>query len=208
MRVFRPVLALGALVLLAGPALAQDRYGLVDVRAGYTMPLSDAKDTFKGQSSFGAGAAIALGDRLHLGVTLDWAHHSVKNADGTVLGGPNDPQYNVFHTFLKVSFDAVNQKSFSVGFNAGPGLIFFSPNDILKQQAIESDRRVAINAGMTITWWFSERIGLLLSPQADIALSRSSGHIFSNSARYTDPVHIYKDKAFLLPLTGGFRFKI
>jgi hypothetical protein len=204
MKALRPVIAVCGLVLLAGPALAQNRYATVDVRAGYTMPLGDAKDTFKGQSSFGAGAAVALADRVHLGITLDWAHHSVKNADGTIVGGPNDPQYNVFHTFLKVSFDAVNQDKFSIGLNAGPGLMFFSPNDILKQQAIESDRRFAINAGLTITWWFSDRIGLLASPQADIALSRSSGHIFTNS----NDEHLYKSKAFMFPLTGGFRFKI
>ena len=196
MRVLRPVLAVGGLVLLAGPALAQGRYAMVDVRAGYTVPLSDAKDTFKGQSSFGMGAHIALADRVHLGATFDWAHHSLKQADGSVIGGPNDPQYNVFHTFLKVSFEAVNQDKFSVGINAGPGMIFFSPNDILKAQAVESDRHFAVNAGLTITWWFADRIGLLASPQADIAFSRSSGHIFTES------------KALLFPITGGFRFKI
>jgi hypothetical protein len=196
MRVLRPVLALGAMVLLAGPALAQDRYAMVDVRAGYTMPLGDAKDTFKGQSSFGVGAAVALADRIHLGMTFDWAHHSLKQADGSVLGGPNDPQYNVFHTFLKVSFEAVNASNFTVGFNAGPGMLFFSPNDILKAQAVESDRHFAVNAGMTITWWFADRIGIVASPQADIALSRSSGHIFTDH------------KALMFPLTGGFRFKI
>ena len=207
MRALRPVFALLGMALLAGPVLAQgDRYATIDVRAGYTLPLSDAKDFFKGQSSFGAGAAIALADRIHLGLTIDWAHHSVKQSDafctaagepsGCVIGGPNDEQYNVFHTFLKVAFDAVNQKKFTVAFNAGPGLIFFSPNDILKAHAVESDRHFAINAGMTITWWFSDRIGLLASPQADIALSRSSGHVFTNS------------KALLFPITGGFRFKI
>ncbi|HTL04145.1 MAG TPA: hypothetical protein VL241_00240 [Gemmatimonadales bacterium] len=204
MKALRPVFAFCGLVLLAGPVLAQGRYANVDVRAGYTLPLSDAKDTFKGQSSFGAGAAIALADRIHLGVTLDWAHHSVKQADGTVIGGPNDEQYNVFHTFLKVSFDAVNQDKFTVGLNAGPGLIFFSPNDVLKRQAVESDRRMAINAGLTITWWFSDRIGLLASPQADIALSRSSGHILTHVGSSS----VYTSKAFMFPITGGFRFKI
>ena len=197
MRVLRPVLAVGALILLAGPVLAQERYALVDVRAGYTLPLGSAtKETFKGQSSFGAGAAIALADKIHLGLTFDWAHHSLKQPDGSVVGGPNDPQYNVFHTFLKVMFDAVNQDKFTIAVNAGPGMLFFQPNDILKAQAVESDRHIALNAGLTITWWFSDRIGLVASPQADIALSRSSGHIFTDN------------KAMLFPLTGGFRFKI
>lgn len=205
MRVLGPVLAVGALILLAGPALAQSRYATIDVRAGYMATPSsndvDDGDLFagqrlKGQSSFGAGAAIALSDRLHLGVTFDWAHHSVTATDGTVIGGPDDPQYNVFHTFLKLSFDAVNQERFTVSLNAGPGILFFSPNDVLKEQAIESDRHFAINGGLTLTWWFADRIGVVLSPQADFALSRSSGHVFVDKS------------AVFFPLTGGFRFKI
>lgn len=206
MTALRPMLAFGALILVAGPAVAQGRYATIDVRAGYTLPLSDAKTEFKGQSSFGLGVAIALADRVHLGLTFDEAHHSVKQSDtfcaaagkptGCVIGGPEDEQYNVFHLFLKASFDAINQNHFTIGFNAGPGLLFFSPNNVLKAQAVESDRHFAINAGMTITWWFSDRIGILASPQADVALSRSSGHIFTDH------------KAMMFPLTGGFRFKI
>ena len=196
MKVLRPVLAVGALVLLAGPALAQERYATVDVRAGYTLPLSDAKTMFKGQSSFGAGAAIALADKIHLGATFDFAHHSVKQTNGTVIGGPNDEQYNLVHAFLKVSFDAVEMNHWTVSFNAGPGLVFFSPNQILKDQGQVADRHFAVNAGATITWWFADRIGIVLSPQADLAFSRSSGHVFTSK------------KALLLPLTGGFRFKL
>jgi hypothetical protein len=156
-----------------------------------------AGQKLKGQSAFGAGAAIALSDRLHLGLTFDWAHHSLTRTDGTVIGGPNDPQYNVFHTFVKLSFDAVNQDKFTVSLNAGPGMIFFSPNQILKDSlAREADRHIAINGGLTLTWWFADRIGVVLSPQADFALSRSSGHVFVDKS------------AVFFPLTGGFRFKI
>lgn len=206
MKVLRPVLAVGAVALLAGPARAQERYATVDVRAGYTLPLSDAKTMFKGQSSFGAGAAIALANKIHLGLSFDYAHHSVKQSDafctaagkpaGCVVGGPDDEEYNIAHLFLKVSFDAVDMNHWTVSFNAGPGLMFFSPNDVLKAKGLEGDRHFAVNAGATITWWFADRIGILLSPQADLAFSRSSGHVFIDK------------KALLLPLTGGFRFKI
>jgi len=199
MTALRPVFAFGALILAAAPVHAQgDRYATIDIRAGYTLPLSTAKTEFKGQSSFGAGAAIALSNRIHLGPTFDWAHHSVKQANGTVIGGPDDQQYNVFHVFLKVAYDAINQNHFSVAVNAGPGLLFFSPNQVLKDQGTLSDRHFAVNGGLTITWWFSDRIGIVASPQADIALSRSSGHIDA-----------FKNKsAMMFPLTGGFRFKI
>ncbi len=204
MRVLRPVLAAGILVLLAGPALAQERYATVDVRAGYTKtPTGNATDlangqSFKGQSSFGASAFIALGDRMHLGLTTDWAHHSVKQPpDGTIIGGANDPQWNLVHTFLKVSFDVVQMKSWTVALNAGPGIMVFSPNQVIKDATgLRSDLHFAVNGGATITWWFADRIGIVASPQADYAFKKTSGQIF-------------KDKsAVFFPITGGFQFKI
>lgn len=204
MRVLRPVVAAGILVLLAGPALAQGRYATISVRAGYTVaPTGDATDlasgqSFKGQSSFGAGAFVALGDRLHLGITTDWAHHSVKQPpDGAVIGGANDQQWNLVHAFLKVSFDVVQAKAVTVALNAGPGLMVFSPNEVLRDlQGVRSDAHFAVNGGATITWWFADRIGIVASPQADIAFKKTSGQIF-------------KDKtAIFFPITGGFQFKI
>ncbi len=193
MRVLRPVLALGLLGLFASPALAQDRYATVDVRAGYTKPLGDASDVLKGQSSFGGGIMVALGERLHVGATVDFAHHSTK----PVIGGPNDRQFNVVHTFLKASFEVVNSNKVSLEVNAGPGMMFFSPNQAIRDaDGWETERHLAVNGGLTITWWFADRIGIVASPQADVALSKSSGHIFADK------------KGMLFPLTGGFRFKI
>src|SRR6185436_21163805 len=118
MRFLRPVLTVAASVLLASPGFAQDRYATIDIRGGYTVPLGNTtKNTFKGQSSFGAGVAIALSDHIHLGPTFDWAHHSLKQADGSVIGGPNDEQYNVFHVFLKASWEALNAGKLTVGVN-------------------------------------------------------------------------------------------
>ena len=197
MRVLRPVLTVAASMLLAGVCMAQDRYATVDIRAGYTVPFGNStKDTFKGQSSFGEGAAIALADHIHLGATFDWAHHSVKQADGTVIGGPNDQQYNAFHTFLKVSWEALNASKLTIGVNAGPGIVFFSPNEVLKQQGATGDRHFAVNLGATITYWFSDRIGIVLSPQADIAMKKISGQVFTTGS------------AMLFPMTGGLRFKL
>jgi hypothetical protein len=194
MRVLRPVLAVGFLALLAGQAVAQDdRYATVDVRAGYTQPLGDAKDQLKGQSSFGGGFMLQIANRLRLGASFDFAHHSQK----PVIGGPNDRQFQVFHTFVKIAFDLVNQEKVNISIIAGPGMMFFSPNDALHNATgIESDRHFAVNGGATITWWFADRIGIVLSPQADIALSRTTGQVFTDKS------------AMLFPLTAGFRFKI
>src|SRR5688500_20203800 len=93
MRVLRPVCAVAFLALTAGPAIAQDRYATLDVRGGYTKPLGAAKDSLHGQSSFGAGAAVRLGNRRHLGLTADWAHHS----EEAVIGSPNDLTWTRLH---------------------------------------------------------------------------------------------------------------
>ena len=197
MRVLRPMFAAGLLGLLASPVLAQERYATVDVRAGYTFLSGVAGDTLKGQSSFGAGANIALGQRLHLGLSADWAHHSQKQADGSVIGGADDQQWNVIHAFLKVSYDLVQAKKVGFSLNAGPGLMVFSPNQVLKDsKGVATDAHFAVNAGAVATYWFADRIGLLGSFQADIAMKKSKGDIFKT------------DTATLFPITGGFVFKI
>ena len=205
MKVFRPVLAVGVFALIAGPALAQEsgRFATVEVRAGYTtLSKGDANDvtagqSLKGQSSFGAGAAIALASRIHLGVTADWAHHSVYQVGDTVIGGANDPQWNILHTFIKVSYSLVAMPKFTVALNAGPGLMIFSPNQVIRDATGDhTDAHFAVNGGATITWWFAERIGIMVSPQADFGLKKTSGQIFTNKT------------AAAFPITGGFQFKL
>ncbi len=197
MRVLRPIFAAGLLGLLASPVFAQDRYATVDVRAGYTFGSGEAKDSLKGQSSFGGGAYIALGDRLHLGLSADWAHHSQKLPDGTVIGGPDDLQWSVLHTFLKASFDLVHTAKVTFAVNAGPGIMVFSPNQQLKDtRGVKSDIHFAANAGATVTYWFADRIGLIGSAQADLALKKTKGQIFTDKT------------AMMFPITGGFAFKI
>ena len=197
MRVLRPVFAAGVLALLASPALAQDRYATVDVRAGYTFNSGVAGDSLKGQTSFGAGAHIALGNRLRLGLTADWAHHSQFVGPDSVVGGPDDLKWNVLHTFLKLSFDLVQTDKVTFALNAGPGIMVFSPNQVLKDtRGVKSDAHLAVNAGATLTYWFAERIGLIGSIQADIAMKKTTGQIFQDGS------------AMMVPITGGFAFKI
>jgi hypothetical protein len=205
MKVLRPGLAAAVFTLIAGSALAQEqgRYATVEIRAGY-MQTSKGNSTdlterqsLKGQSSFGAGAMIALGSRVHVGITADWAHHSVYVAPDSVIGGADDQQWNVLHTFAKVKFDLVAMPKWTIAINGGGGLMVFSPNQVIRDSTgHRSDVHFALNGGATITWWFTDRIGLMASPQADFAFKKSSGQIF-------------KDKsAAMFPITGGFQFKI
>jgi hypothetical protein len=193
MRVLRAVCTVAFLALTAGPALAQDRYATLDVRGGYTKTVGQAGDSLKGQSSFGAGATFQIGNRIHLGLSADWAHHS----ELPVIGGPQDRQWNVLHAFLKAHFHLLESEKVTVALNAGPGLMVFSPNQVLKDATgVRTSAHFAGNLGGTVTWWFANRIGLIGSVQADFALKKSSSDIFPNGT------------ALLVPLTGGFRFKI
>jgi hypothetical protein len=193
MRVLCAVSTVAFLALTAGPALAQDRYATLDVRGGYTKPFGAAADSLKGQSSFGAGATIQIASRLHVGLTADWAHHS----EEPVIGGPQDRQWNVLHAFVKLSVDLLNSDKVTVALNAGPGLMVFSPNQVLKDAVgYRTSAHFAGNVGGTITWWFADRIGIIGSAQADFAMKKSSSYIFAD------------EMALLMPITGGFRFKI
>ena len=205
MRVLRPVFAAGIFALMAGPLLAQEptRFATVEIRAGYTKtPKGNSNDitarqSLKGQSSFGAGATIALGSRLHLGVTADWAHHSVYVGPDSVVGGAEDQQWNILHAFVKVSYSLLAMDKVTIAVNAGPGLMIFSPNQVIRDATGDrTDAHFAVNGGATITWWFADRIGLMASPQADIALKKGSGQIFRDRSATT------------FPITGGFQFKI
>ena len=197
MRVLRPVLALGIFALTAGPVLAQNsgKFATVEVRAGYTKTSKgDASDlaagqSLKGQSSFGAGAFIALGSRLHAGLTADWANHSVYQVAGdTVIRGAGDEQ---------LRYDLVAMPKWTVAVNGGGGLMVFSPDSVLRAKTgTRTDAHFAVNGGATITWWFSDRIGIMASPQADIAFKKTAGRIFTNKSATT------------FPITGGFQFKI
>lgn len=193
MKVLRAVSTVAFLALMAGPALAQDRVATLDVRGGYTKPMGVASDSLKGQSSFGAGATIQIASRLHIALTADWAHHS----ELPEIGGPGDRQWNVLHGFIKLSVDLLNSDKVTVALNAGPGLMVFSPNQVMKDaNGYRTSAHFAGNVGGTVTWWFADRIGLIGSAQADFAMKKSSSYIFKN------------DMALLVPLTGGFRFKI
>jgi len=205
MRVLRPVLALGIFALSAGPVLAQNsgKFATVEIRAGYTKTSKgDATDlgagqSLKSQSSFGAGGFIALGSRLQAGITADWAHHSVYQVGDTVIGGANDQQWNLLHTFVKLRYNLVAMEKVTLALNCGGGLMIFSPNQVIRDATGErSDAHFAVNGGATLTWWFADRIGIMASPQADIAFKKSSGQIFKNKSATT------------FPITGGFQFKI
>src|ERR1044072_4374925 len=138
MKVLRPGLAAAVFTLIAGSALAQEqgRCATGEIRAGY-MQTSKGNSTdlterqsLKGQSSFGAGAMIALGSRVHVGITADWAHHSVCVAPDSVIGGADDQQWNVLHAFAKVKFDLVAMPKWTIAINGGGGPLALSTHQI------------------------------------------------------------------------------
>ncbi|MGH7559928.1 MAG: hypothetical protein ACRENB_02805 [Gemmatimonadales bacterium] len=191
MRVPRPVLAVGVLALLAGPALAQDKYATAELRAGYAVTLGEAKDSLNSSTSFGAGAAIALAQRLYLGFQVDWATHETKPITSPVR------EWSVLHAFLKVGYNIVDMPKWTVRLSGGPGIMSFSPNQELQTLfGSGNDVHFAVNGSIAVTYWFAERIGLHIAPQFDIAFKKTSGQIFKESS------------GMIFPLGGGLQFKI
>jgi hypothetical protein len=230
MRVLRSVVALGLFAGLARTAVSQEPYATAEVRGGFSVTNGSTKDLLKGQSSFGVGAAIALGKKAHLGLTADWAHHSerfvcvpnpltlkcdIQNPTSPtvcqapavvtscdVIGGAADRQLNVVHAFVKFSYTLLDESKVTVDLNAGPGLMIFSPNQVVKDATgYQSETHLALNGGATVTWWFSDRIGLLVSPQVDYALKKTTGNFFFDANGNAKG-------AMIFPMTGGFRFKL
>lgn len=191
MRVFRSVLAVGVLALLAAPARAQEKFATAELRAGYGVTLGDAKDSLQASTIFGAGAAIAVTQRLKLGFSVDFGSHESKPLVDPLR------EWRVFHAFLRLAYNIVDVPQWTVGINAGPGIMGFSPNDEIRNaEGIGSEVHFAANVGGTITYWFTERIGLLLSPQLNIAFKKSTGNIF------------FDKSGMFAPMTGGLQFKI
>lgn len=197
MKVLRPILAAGVLAFLASPAFAQGRYATVELRAGYTMGLGTTADTLKGQSSFGGSVNIALGDRLHLGLSGDWAHHSRKDANGNVVGGADDPQWHTVHAYLNISYDVISGEKVTGTLNIGPGISVLSPNQVMRDnEGLKTDTHFGGKFGGSLTYWFTDRIGLMASPQLIMAMKKTNGQIFTDKS------------AMFAVLTGGFNFKI
>lgn len=157
MRGFR-IAGLGlAAALVAAPAVAQQNIGL-EVRAGMAVPTFDIADVAKAGPVFGAGLSLPLGERLRFLADVDLGTHEVK---GTTL----DVKVNHFMGKLGYRLAQSSNGKLEVYGNLGAGLMTFK----VDAPGAESNSYFAINAGAKIYYHFSDKLGLVISPQGDIA---------------------------------------
>lgn len=174
MQSFRPA-ALAAAAILAAtvPAEAQ-RQASLEARAGLAVPTFDIADVAEGGPAFGAGVRLPLTDRWSLLADVDFGTHEVK--------GATDVDVKVNHFMAKLGYvlgrSADGKLEFLV--NLGAGLMSFGVD------GADWKRYAAINAGAKLYYNFSHSIGLVVSPQGDIAFQDSED--FGASTAWVWPI--------------------
>jgi len=147
-------LALG--LMAATPALAQ-RQASLEARAGLAIPTFDIADVAKGGPAFGAGVQLPLNDRWSLLADVDLGTHEVKGATDV------DVKVNHFMAKLGYVLGRSQDGKLEVLVNLGAGLMTFGVD------GADSKSYAAINAGAKVYYNFSRSVGLVVSPQGDIA---------------------------------------
>jgi len=168
------VVTLVALALVfASPALAQrpEKPFSVEARAGYNLPTGDIADFVDGAFGFGAGFGFYLTPKFVLMGDFDFGSHSYK--DDTDPGFEvDDAKEEVMHFMGKIGyvvFQSADGKM-KILVNAGAGAMNFNWKP--DEGGSESTTKFAINAGAKLYYMFSDNIGLVISPQGDIAFTK------------------------------------
>lgn len=167
-------LALAALATVPATAQAQRKASL-EARAGLAVPTFDIADVAKAGPVFGAGLQLPLNDRWSLLADVDFGSHEVK---GTTL------DVNVNHYMTKLGYVLGRSQDGKLEFlvNLGAGLMTFG----VDAPGAETRRYFAINAGAKLYYQFSRSLGLVISPQGDIAFQDSDD--FGASTAWVWPV--------------------
>lgn len=164
-------------------AQAQGRRVTIEARAGLNVPTFDISDAVDAGPSFGIGAAVQVRPRVYLLGDFDLGFHS----GAGLAGGASAPDVKVYHYMAKVGYELLTEGTspWSLMVNAGAGAMTFDVD------GADSHTYPAINVGAKIAYRVSPRVSLLLSPQGDIAFSKSDELGTSN--------------AWVWPFTAGLR---
>jgi hypothetical protein len=163
----RNLLALLAVILLAvGNAWAQSpaKPMIFELHGGINVPTFDITDLAKAGGSFGAGFGYAATEKVYLIAEADFGFHGGADSD--------DPEVtyadvDVSHYMGKVGY-VVHEGTggkLKILLNAGLGLMAFKAD----VEEAETNSYFAINAGAKFYYLVGENIGLVFSPQGDIA---------------------------------------
>jgi hypothetical protein len=181
MRVFQiSTLGLAAALVAAAPAEAQRRAS-IEGRFGFAVPTFDIADVAEAGPIFGAGLSIPLSGKLTFLADVDLGTHEVKGATDV------DVKVNHFMGKLGYTIARSGNGKLEVLVNLGAGLMTFGVD------GAESKSFAAINAGAKIYYNFSDKVGLVLSPQGDIA--------------FQDETDFGATTAWVWPVTAGLRVR-
>lgn len=194
MRKLLNVVTLVALALvLASPALAQrpEKPFQVQARAGYNLPTGDLADFVDGAFGFGASIGYYFTPKWVVMGEFDYGSHSYKD-DLDPEFALGDAKEDVMHFMGKIGyvlFQSADGK-LKILVNAGAGGMNF--NFKPDQGDSESTTKFAINAGAKLFYNFTPSIGLVVSPQGDIA--------------FTDEAEDGMSSKWVWPFTAGLAF--
>ena len=162
----------GITLMAAQPARAQTAMGrmgaasatprmFVEGLGGAVVPTFDIANTAKTGAAFGATFGYVLNPRWVLMGEFDYGSHKDKPT-GTVT-------INTLHYIAKVGYSLTGQREqgWEALVNLGAGAVGFDVAGTTKTY-------LAINAGAKITYNFSRNLGIVISPQGDIAFSKKT----------------------------------
>lgn len=181
----------GATLALAQPARAQTARPataaapalprmFLEGLGGAVVPTFDIADVAKTGTMFGAAFGYALNPRWVLMGEFDYGHHKDK-ATGSV-------SINTLHYIAKLGYSLTGprERGWEALVNLGAGAVGFDVGGSTKTY-------FAINAGAKITYNLNRSLGIVLSPQGDIA--------------FTKKADLNTTNAWVWPVSVGLRFR-
>jgi hypothetical protein len=188
------VTLVGLALVLASPALAQrpEKPFQAEARAGYMLPTGDIADFVDGTFGFGASFGYYFTPKFVIMAEFDYGSHSYKTDivdPGFDLGSAKEDVMHLMGKIGYVLFQSADGKM-KILVNAGAGAMNFK----FKADGIESESttKFAINAGAKFYYMFTPSIGIVISPQGDIA--------------FTNKDEDGSSSKWVWPLTAGFAF--
>lgn len=155
----------------ASPALAQrpEKPFQVEARAGYNLPTGNLADLVDGAFGFGAGIGYYFTPKLVIMGDFDFGSHSYKTDlvdPGFDVGSAKEEVMHFMGKIGYVLFQSADGKM-KILVNAGAGGMNFK----FKADDVESESttKFAINAGAKLYYMFTPSVGIVVSPQGDIA---------------------------------------
>lgn len=168
-------IALAALFLVPGSALAQSNDFALNARGGINVPTFGISDVAESGFGFGFGVQVPVGERLFARANADFGMHDIV--------GATDAEVKVNHFIAGLGLpikEADESNNWNISVNAGAGIMTFDVDG-----ASDTESYFAINVGAEVEYAVSEQISLLLSPQGDIAFTDED--IFGTSTAWVWP---------------------